>query len=262
MNLILLLLLFSLLVVSDSLNPMDCSMPGFLILHYLLEFAQTCVHSCHPAISSSVVPFSSCLQSFPAFSFKSALRIRWPKSASASVLPMNIQGWIPLGLTDLISLIKLSRVFSNTTVQKHQFFGTQPSLWYNSQICRFVIAFLPRSKHLLISWLQSPSAVILEPTKIKSVTVSMWSCIYFSATLNSSYLLLPPQGEVLCVHKSVLGACSCPGNRIINTIFIDSIYMHSHMIFVFLFPTYFILYNGFYVHPPQFNCLQFIPFCG
>ena len=84
----------------------------------------------------------------------------------------------------------LSRVFSNTTVQKCQFFGTPPSLWSNSHIhdcwknhsfdstdlsntlSRFVIAFLPRSKSLLISWLQSASAVILEPPKIKSVTVS------------------------------------------------------------------------------------------
>ena len=86
---------------------------------------------CHPTISSSVVPFSSCLQSFPASgsflmsqSFASGDQsIR----ASVSVLPMNIQDWIPLGWTGLISLQSkgLSRVFSNTTVQKHQFFGTQ-----------------------------------------------------------------------------------------------------------------------------------------
>ena len=95
---------------------------------------------CHPTILSSVVPFSSCLQSFPAsrvFSSESALRIRLPKywvSASASVLPMNIQSWFPLGLTGLISLLSkgLSRVLSNTTVQKCQFFGAQLPLLSNS----------------------------------------------------------------------------------------------------------------------------------
>ena len=122
-------------------------------------------------------------------------------SASASVLPMNIQDWFPLGWTDWISLQSkgLSRDFSNTTVWKHQFFGAQP-LQSSSHICtwllekpqlltiwtfagkvtsllfntvsRFLIAFLPRSKYLFISWLQSPSAVILEPEKIKSDTVS------------------------------------------------------------------------------------------
>ena len=121
-------------------------------------------------------------------------------SASASVLPINIQDWSLLGLTGLISLLfkGLSRVFSNTTVQKHQLFSTQPficpiltyvhnywktialniqtfvskvmSLLFNT-LSRFVIAFLSRSKHLLISWLQSLSTVILEPKKIKSVTV-------------------------------------------------------------------------------------------
>ena len=117
-------------------------------------------------------------------------------SASASVLPMNIQDWFPLGWTHLISLQSkgLSRVFSNTTVQKRQIFGFQ--LYFMVQLShpymatgktialtkwtfvgkvmsllfhtpsRFVIVFLPRRKRLLISWLQSPSAVILEPKKI------------------------------------------------------------------------------------------------
>ena len=96
---------------------------------------------CHPSISFSVIPFSSCPQSFPASEsfpmrhlFESGGQSTGA-SASASVLPMNIQGWFPLGLPSLISLLSkgLSRVFSNTTVQKHQFFGTQPSLWSNSQ---------------------------------------------------------------------------------------------------------------------------------
>ena len=91
---------------------------------------------CHPTISSSVVPFSSCPQSFPA---SGSFQMSQPfttggqsigVSASASVLPMNTQDWSPLGWTGLISLQSkgLSRVFSNTTVQNHQFFGTQLSL--------------------------------------------------------------------------------------------------------------------------------------
>ena len=97
---------------------------------------------CHPTISSSVIPFSSRLQSFPASGSFPMSRFfpsggqSFGASVSASVLPMNIQDWFPLGLTGWISLQSkgLSRVFSNTTVQKHQFFGTQLSLWSNSHI--------------------------------------------------------------------------------------------------------------------------------
>ena len=97
---------------------------------------------CHPTISSSVVPFSSSLQSFPASgSFQmSELFASGGQSiglsASASVLPMNIQDWFPLGWTGWTSLQSkgLSGVFSNTTVQKHQFFGTQLSSQSNSYI--------------------------------------------------------------------------------------------------------------------------------
>ena len=97
---------------------------------------------CHPTISSSIVPFSSHLQSFPAWgSFQMSQFIASGGqsigvSASASVLPMNIRGWYPLGLTGLISLLSkgLSRVFSRTIVQKHLFFSTQPHLWSNSHI--------------------------------------------------------------------------------------------------------------------------------
>ena len=161
---------------------------------------------CHPTISSSIAPFSSCPQSFPAsgsFSMNRLLELGSQSigaSASASVLAMNIQGWFPLGLTGLISMLSKG-LFSSTTVQKHQFCGAQPSLWSSSHILttgkttaltiytfvhkvmsllfntlpRFITAFLPRSKHLLISWLQSPSAVTLEPKKIKFVTVSTFS---------------------------------------------------------------------------------------
>ena len=97
---------------------------------------------CRPITSSSVIPFSSCPQSLPeSGSFPmSQLFARGSQiigvSALASVLPMNIQDWFPLGWTVWISLQSkgLSRVFSNTTVQKHQFFGTQLSLWSNSHI--------------------------------------------------------------------------------------------------------------------------------
>ena len=97
---------------------------------------------CHPNISSSVVPFSSCLQSFPASrsfqmsQFFTSGGQNIGVSALASVLPINIQDWLPLGMTDWISLQSkgFSRVFSNTTVQKHQFFSTQLSLWSNSHI--------------------------------------------------------------------------------------------------------------------------------
>ena len=136
---------------------------------------------CHPSTSSSVIPFSCCLLSFPASrsfqmsqlfaSNSQCIRV----SASASVLPMNIQDWSPLGWTSSISLQSkgLSRVFFNNIVQKHQLFGTHLYLWSNSHIqtwplekhrwqvmsllfnmlSRLVIGFLPRSKHLLISWL-------------------------------------------------------------------------------------------------------------
>ena len=77
------------------------------------------------------------------FSSESALHIRWPigASASASVLSMNIQGWFPLGLIGLIPMRSkgLSSVFSSTTIQKHQFFHAQPSLWSNSHICSWLL---------------------------------------------------------------------------------------------------------------------------
>ena len=161
---------------------------------------------CHLAISSSVVPFSFCPQSLPASeSFPMSQLFTWGGqstgvSALASFLPKKSQGWSPS--TGWISLQSkgLSRVFSSTTVQKHQFFGAQPSSQSNSHIhtlttgktialtrrslvgkvislllnmlSRLVITFLPRCKRRLISWLQSPSAMILEPPEIKSDTVS------------------------------------------------------------------------------------------
>ena len=156
---------------------------------------------CHPSISSSVVLFSSRLQSFrasgslPMNQFVTSGDQSTEALASASVLPMNIQDWSPLGWTGWISLQfkGLSRVFSNsikgisssvlsflysptlTSIHDHwktialvrqTFVGKVVSLLFN-MLSRVVIAFPPRSKHLLISWLQSPSAVILEPPKVK-----------------------------------------------------------------------------------------------
>ena len=97
---------------------------------------------CHPTISSSVIPFSCCLQSFlalgsfPMSQLFTSDDLTLGASASVLVLPMNIQSWCHLGLIGLISLLSkgLSRVFSSTTFQKHQFFGSQTSLWFNSHL--------------------------------------------------------------------------------------------------------------------------------
>ena len=140
-----LLLLFSASIVSNSLRPhglqharLSCPSPP------PRACSKSCPLSlwCHPSISSSVVPFSPCLQSFVASGsllmshlFSSGGQ-SIGVSASASVLSMNTQDWFPLGLTDLISLLSegLSGVFSSTAVQNNQFFSTQPSLWSNSHI--------------------------------------------------------------------------------------------------------------------------------
>ena len=129
-------------------DPTDCSMPGLPVLHCLLKFAQTSSLSrwCHPTILSSITPFSSCLQSFPASAsfLMSQLFASGGQSIGASALvisfPMNIQGWFPLGLTDLISLPSkgLSSVFSSPTILKHQFFSAQPFLWWRGEIKIFI----------------------------------------------------------------------------------------------------------------------------
>ena len=136
---------FSHSVIPDSLQPwglqhtrLPCPTPT------PWDGPNSCLSSwwCHPTTSSSSIPFTPCLQSFPASELLpiSQFFASGGQSigvlASTSVLPVNIQDWFPLGLTDLISLLSkgLSRVFSNTTVQKHQFFSTQLSLWSNSRI--------------------------------------------------------------------------------------------------------------------------------
>ena len=134
---------FSCSVVSDSLRPRGLQHTSFPIHHQLPEPAQIHVHWVGDAIqpSPSVIPFS-CLQScpasgsFPVSQFFESGGQSIGASASASVLPMNIQDWFPLGLTGWISLQSngLSRIFFHITVQKHQFFGAQPSLWSNTHI--------------------------------------------------------------------------------------------------------------------------------
>ena len=120
-------------------DPMNCSTPGLPVHYKLPEFTQTHVHRVGDVIqtiSSSVIPFSSFPQSlpasgsFPVIQFFASGSQSIGVSASPSVLPMNIQDWFPLGWTGWISSESKghSRVFSNITVQKHQFFGTQFSL--------------------------------------------------------------------------------------------------------------------------------------
>ena len=132
------------------LFPCPLSMVSFLLGAHQASLSFTspraCSNSCplsqwcHSAISSFVTPFSSCPPSFPG-SGSFPMNQLFPSDgqsigASASVLPMSIQDWFPLGLNGLISLLSkgFSRVFSSTTGRKHQFFGAQPSLWSNSHI--------------------------------------------------------------------------------------------------------------------------------
>ena len=135
--------LFSNSVVCDSLQPhglQHTSLPCHSLFPRVCSNWRPLSRWCHPTISSSVTLFSSCPQSFPASgSFPvSQLFISGGQSirTSATVLPMNVQGWFLLGWTGWISLQSkgLSVVYSSTTIRKHQFFGTQLSLWFNSHI--------------------------------------------------------------------------------------------------------------------------------
>ena len=140
-----LLLSFSRLVMSDSLSPcglqhtrLPCPSPSPGVCSNSCPLSQWC----HPTISFSVTPFSSCPQSFAELDYFPVNQLFASSgqsigvSASASLLPVNIQGWFPLGLTGLISLLSkgLPDVFSSTKNWKHQFFSAQPPLWSNSYI--------------------------------------------------------------------------------------------------------------------------------
>ena len=124
-------------------NPVDCHTPGLCPSPTPRVYSNSCLLSqwCHPTISSSVVPFSSCPQSFPASgSFPMSQLFASGGQSTGVSASVNIQGWFPLGLTGLISQSKaLSRVFSSTTLQKYQFFGNQPSLWSNPHIYTWLL---------------------------------------------------------------------------------------------------------------------------
>ena len=128
-------------------TPWTAAHQGFPVLHYLLKFAQTHVHwddamqPSHPLLPPSPPVLN--LSQYQGLSNELAVCIRWPEYWSSGISPssgistvLNMQDWFHLGLTGLISLLSkgLSRVFFSTIVQKHQFFGTQPSLWSNTHI--------------------------------------------------------------------------------------------------------------------------------
>ena len=127
-------------------NPMDYSTPGLPVLHHLPELTQTHVHwlgdviqPSHPLSPPSALSLSQHQGLFPvSWLFSSGGQ---SIGASAFVFPVNIQHWFSLGWTGLISLPSkgLSGVFSSTTVRKHQFFGAQPSLWFSSHICAWLL---------------------------------------------------------------------------------------------------------------------------
>ena len=176
-------------------NLMDCSTPGFPVLYHLLELSQTHVHWVSDAIPPYYPLTSHPHLPAPAFNLsqirvfpnESALCLRWPKySDSVSVLLMNIHSWLawspcsprdsqessPTPQFESINSSALSFLCSPALASIHDylamtrwtFVGKVMSLLFN-MLSKFVLAFLPRSKHLLISWLQAPSAMILEPPK-------------------------------------------------------------------------------------------------
>ena len=184
---------------------MDCSTSGFPVHHHLLELAQTHVHQVGDAIQPSH-PLSSLLPSiFPSirvFSNESAFHIRWPNYGSFSTSPSNEYSWLisfrmdwldPLSVQGTLKsllqhcskasilqrsaffMVQLSHPYmitrKNIALTRQTFVGKVTSLLFN-MLSRLVIAFLPRNKSLLISWLQSPSAVILEPPQNKACECS------------------------------------------------------------------------------------------
>ena len=196
-------------------DPMNCSTPGLPVHHQLPEFTQThvhkvthAVHPSHPLLSPFLLP--PIPPSIRVFSHESTLCMRWPKywSFSFSISPSNehpgvisyrtpsdllaVQGTLKSLLQHHSSKASIFQCSAFFTVQlshpymttgktialtRRTFVGKVMSLLFN-MLSRLVITFLPRSKHLLILWLQSPSAVTLEPPKIKSATVSTVSHLF------------------------------------------------------------------------------------
>ena len=195
--LIMMSLLFSRSLMPDSWWPhglqharLPCPSlsPGVSSNSYLLS------QWCHPTISSPVVPISFCHQSFPASGSFPKNRLfesggqSIGVSAPASVLPVNIQGWFPLGLTRLISLLSkgLSRVFSSTTVQKHQFFDTQPSFWLTMNSSHHRLPDIRAGASFLsASWpiiFQQPPSLVPSPCGLKFQQTTLLGIIWSRAT--------------------------------------------------------------------------------
>ena len=147
-------------------NPVDYSTPSSGVNHHFLEFTQTQLHWVYDVIQPThtcrlLLLLPSIFPGFRVLSNELTLCIRWLMYwvwASASILPMNTQGWFSLGLTVLIFLLSrgLPRVFSITTIQKHQFFGAQPSLWSKSFIHSLIAQLVkntPAMQEILVQFL-------------------------------------------------------------------------------------------------------------
>ena len=177
---------------------MDCSRPGFPVLHCLLEFAQNHVHG----VSDVIRPSHSLSPPFPPALYLSQQHglFQWVDSshqvaASASVLLMHIQDWFPLGFIGLISLLPkgLSRVFSSSTFGKHKFFRAQPS-WFNSHIRTWLL-----EKPYTVLYISVPISQFIPPPFLPLVSIHFFS--------------------ICCLHF-------CFANRFMCTIFLYSIYTH------------------------------------
>ena len=182
---------------------MDCNTPGFPFITKPRLYSNSCPLSrwCHPTTSSSIIPFSSHLQSFPASGslpvsqFFTSGGQSIGVSASTSVLWMNIQDWFPLGLTGLISLKSkgLWRVSSSTTVEKHQFFGTQLSSWSNSHIHTWLLeknialtrwTFVGKEMSLIFNMLSRLVITFLARNKSFNFMAAVTICSVFGAPQN------------------------------------------------------------------------------
>ena len=205
-------------------NAIDCSTPGFPVPHHFPEFAQVHVHcisnlSSHLILWCPLLFLPSIFSRIRDFSNESAVHIRWPKywSFSFSISPSSeCSGFISLKI-DCFSLLAVFHESFSATFWRHWFFGILPSLQSSSHNCsdhwehhslvymdfvdrlmsllfstlsRFVIAFLPRSSHLLTSWLQSPSRVILKPKKRKCVITSSLSPSICHAVMGPDAMIL------------------------------------------------------------------------
>ena len=192
--------------MSDSLRPhglqhakLPCPLPTPRACSNSCPLSQWC----HPTISFSAVPFSSCLQffptpgSFPMSQFFGSGGQSIGVSASASVLLMNIQDWSPLELTGMSFLLskRLSRILFSTRVPKHQFFGTQPSLWSNSHIRTWL--------------LEKPQLWLVEPLLVMSLLFNMLSKLVITF-LPRSKLFRREKAFLHRCHQLMIQSELCP----------------------------------------------------